>query len=88
MRDNDVLLSKMCGLDFHPAEFPNGTAKQSSFAKTTQLIIRSDLNDVPAYYIIGARSLGDYLWKVIIEAGREWDLIPIGLDALNILYQK
>ncbi len=81
------LMSKLCGLDFHPYAFPNETAKQSSLAKTTQLIIRRDNKKLPAFFIIGATSLGEYLWNIIIEAGREWDLIPIGFDALNTLQE-
>ncbi len=30
------VLSKLCGLDFHPMAFPDLTAKQSSLAKTRQ----------------------------------------------------
>ena len=85
--NSQELMSKLCGLDFHLSAFPNETAKQSSVAKTTQLIIRQDINKLPAFFIIGATSLGEYLWNTIIEAGREWDLIPIGLDALNTLQE-
>lgn len=78
------LLSRLCGLDFHDSQFPNGTAKQSSVAKTTQLIIRRDLGDVPAYAIIGGRSLAAYLWQTILEAGQDLGIQPIGLEGLTI----
>ena len=86
--DSQELLSKLCGLDFHPSVFPNMVAKQSSFAKTTQLIIRRDIVSLAAFSIIGARSLGEYLWYTIIEAGREWDIMLIGQSALNILQEQ
>lgn len=76
------LLSRLCGLDFHPSRFPDAWAKQSSLAKTTQLIIRHDLNDdsgvTPAYFIIGARSSAAYLWDVILESGSDLDLMTLG----------
>jgi 4-methylaminobutanoate oxidase (formaldehyde-forming) len=78
------LLSRLCGLDFHDSQFPNGAAKQSSLAKTTQLIIRRDLNDVPAYALIGGRSLAAYLWQTIMEAGQDLGIQPIGLEGLTI----
>ncbi len=76
-----ALMSKVCGLDFADSAFPTGHARQSSVAKTNQLIIRRDLDDLPTYSIIGARSLGAYLWSVLMEAGSEWDIQPVGQSA-------
>lgn len=64
------VLSRLCALDFDDARFPNRTAQQTSVAKTTQLVIRDDLADGrPSYRLIGARSLGAYLWATLLEAG-------------------
>lgn len=79
------LLSRLCGLDFHPAHFPNRTAKQSRVAKTNQIIIRRDLEGTPAlhaYALIGGRSLATYLWETILEAGRDLSITPAGHAAL------
>ena len=81
------LLSKVCGLDFHPSAFPNETAKQSSLAKTTQLIIRCDIGELSAFSIIGAQSLGPYVWDTLMEAGREFGIVPIGSVALATLIE-
>ena len=81
------LLSKVCGLDFHSSAFPNETAKQSSLAKTTQLIIRRDIGELPAFSIIGTQSLGPYVWDTMMEAGREFGLVPIGRAALAALIE-
>ena len=80
------LLSRLCGLDFHESQFPDGTAKQGSVAKTAQLIIRRDCAQLPAYAIIGARSFGTYLWQTILEAGADLGLEPMGQAALEQLY--
>lgn len=80
-----VLLGRLCALDFHSDQFPNRTAKQSSVAKTSQLIIRHDRHDIQAYSLIGGRSLAAYLWETILEAGRDLDIRPIGLEALGAL---
>lgn len=83
-----ALLRKVCGLDFRDEVFADGQARQTSVAKVNQLIIRRDLGTLPAYALIGARSLGEYLWGVLQEAGQEWDLTPIGWAALDSLVQK
>jgi aminomethyltransferase len=84
------LLSRLCGLDFHPSQFPNLSARQSSLAKTRQLILRHDLKPpdgppVPAFSLIGGRSLAAYLWQTILETGHDLDLAPIGWLALERL---
>ncbi len=64
------LLNQLCGLDFRPSVFPHLTAKFTSVAKTRQLVIRHDQDDLLSYAIIGARSLGDYLARVFLAAGQ------------------
>ena len=85
--DSQALLSKVCGLDFHPSAFPNEAAKQSSLAKTTQLIIRRDIGKLPAFSIIGTQSLGPYVWDTMMEAGKEFGIVPIGRAALDALIE-
>jgi aminomethyltransferase len=82
------LLSRLCGLDFHPRQFPDLWAKQSSVAKTHQLILRRDIKlrdrtPILAFSLIGARSLAAYLWDTIQDAGRDLDLVLIGQSALE-----
>lgn len=83
-----ALLSKLCGLDFHAREFPNGAVKQSSLAKTVQIIARRDLGELPAYSLIGARSLAAYLWETILRAGEEFGIAPIGQDSIQTLEKQ
>lgn len=73
------LLSRLCGLDFHPSAFPKGTAKQTSVAKTTQLVVYHDFADAAAYSVIGGRSLAAYLWETILVAGRDLGVRPVGI---------
>ena len=76
------LMSKLCGLDFSPAAFPDGTAKRSSFAKTAQLVVHRDVGQLPSFTVVGARSVAAYVWETISEAGEEYGITPIGQDAL------
>lgn len=85
--DSAALLSKLCGLDFHPRVFPNHCAKQTSLAKTVQLIIRRDIGTLPAYSVIGGRSLGAFLWEAILRAGHEFGIAPVGNDTIRELEQ-
>ena len=79
------LLSKVCGLDFDPGRFPDGDARQSSVARTRQLIVRGDVGGLPSYSLIGGRSLGAYLWDTLMQAGAEFSIAPLGLRDLRAL---
>lgn len=78
-----AVLGQLCGLDL--ARFPDGEARQTSVAKTAQLILRRDLGGLPAFSLIGARSLGAYLWEALLEAGRAQGIVPLGQAALCAL---
>jgi heterotetrameric sarcosine oxidase gamma subunit len=82
------LLGRLCSLDFYASQFPNGAAKQSSVAKITQLIIRQDRGGLPAYALIGPRSLASYLWQTIFEAGKDLGLQLMGNIAFEQLLAK
>lgn len=79
------LLSRACSLDLRATAFPDRTARQSSVAKTTQLIIRHDLNSgqLPSFVLIGARSFGAYLWDTLFDLGRDLAVQPLGTDDLS-----
>ncbi len=80
-----AVLSKICALDFDSDAFPNLTVKQTSLAKTKQMLIRRDFGELPAYTILGAQSLAVYVWGVILESGQEFDIAPIGVGAMALL---
>lgn len=81
------LLSRLCSLDFHDSQFPDLTAKQSSVAKTKQLLIRRDIGDTPAYALIGDRSLANYLWHTMMSAGKDLQIQCIGQQAFEQLME-
>lgn len=83
------LLARVCALDLHPTRFANLSACRTSVANTTQLILRDDFPTggaaVPAFVLVGARSLGTYLWDVLLEAGVNLGARPLEPDDLNEL---
>ncbi len=86
--DAPTLMSRVCGLDFAAAAFPDGAAKQTSVARTTQLVIRRDTAELPAFSVLGARSLAAYLWEILMEAGADLGIAPIGLGAIRALESR
>jgi heterotetrameric sarcosine oxidase gamma subunit len=77
-----ALLSRLCGINFSDAAFPNVAARQSSVARTSQLVLRHDMHDQPAFALIGERSLAAYLWSTTLQAGGDLGILPIGQSDL------
>lgn len=80
-----ILLSKVCGLDFADDAFGDGHAAATSLARITALVIRADCGALRAYRLLGGRASGAYVWDVLLAAGREFDLLPVGQQALQSL---
>ncbi|MCA1553680.1 MAG: hypothetical protein LC737_04810 [Chloroflexi bacterium] len=79
------VLSQLCALDFAPNAFANYAAKQTSLAKTTQLIVRCDIGALPAFALIGARSFTAYVWDTLLHAGHAYGIAPVGTEAMGAL---
>ena len=79
------LLSKVCGLDFAAAAFPDRRSRETSVARVKALVVRADAGDLPAYRVLGGRALGAYVWDILMEAGAELGIAPIGAAALREL---
>lgn len=72
-----LFLPKLSALDFTETSFPDGSAQISSLARTTQLIVRADQGGALSFLVVGGRSLGAYMWGIMLQAGREWGITPV-----------
>lgn len=70
-------LSKICGLDFHDSVFPTMQVKQTSAAKIKTLIARCDEDNIRTYYLHIERSLGQYFFETVWDAGQEFGIVSI-----------
>lgn len=74
------ILRKVCALDSSDAAFPHLHAAQTSLAKVRTLIIRADIDTTPAYGLFVDRSLAQYVWNVVYDAGLEFGIRRLDLD--------
>lgn len=80
-----AVLGKLCALSLHPEAFPNGHVAQSSVAKVHAVIVRNDVAQVPAFELYVERPYALYVWESVLDAGREFDVAPIGWRARAML---
>lgn len=81
------LLAKLSHFDLHPRAFPSGMAVATTMAKAgVWLDCIGHNEEVTDFDIVIRRSMADYLWCLLAEAGREWGVptqTPIGLVKLH-----
>lgn len=73
-------LSKLCAVDFAERVTPNGAAFRSSVAELTTDVVRDDVGGTPSYLLHCERSSGQYLFDVLLEAGREFGIEREGFE--------
>ena len=73
--DATRILEKVCSLDWSDPMTPDGAVASASVAKVTGDIARNDVAGTPSYLIFCDRSLGQYLFDVLIDAGDEFGLV-------------
>ena len=79
------LLCKLSELDTSPAAFPDLNCAQTRIAEIHGTIIRTDLELLPSYDLYFTREFGEYIWDAIFEAGEEFGVGPVGLEATDRL---
>lgn len=77
------LLEKVCSIDWTEEMMPNGAVVSASVAKVVSDLVRDDtahtaLSVVPSYLIACDRSLGQYLFDALLDAGAEFGVVVAG----------
>jgi len=78
-------MAKLCGVDMRPVKFADGEVAQTSVARLSAVVVRNDLRDVLAYHLYADSASAEYWWECLLDAAREFDGKPVGLDALRSL---
>ena len=79
------LFSKICGVDLRAHRFAEGAIAQTSVARISAIILRHDFAETPGFYLLADSASGDYLWDCLLDAMMEFEGMPVGLAALQIL---
>jgi len=79
------MFAKICGVDLRLHKFAVGQVAQTSLAKMSGIIIRTDLGQVAGYQLLADIASADYLWSAVQDAMQEFQGGPVGLAALREL---
>lgn len=87
-RDTAATMAKLCGVDLRPGLFDNLRVAQTSVARLNGIVIRDDIDDIPAIHLLADSASAGYLWECIMDAGAEYGISVIGLGPLQELNRR
>ena len=76
------LLASLTELDVYDEAFANMSCAQARFDEVLGTVLRIDIGEVAAYDLYFGRHFGEYMWDALTHAGEEYELIPVGVDAM------
>ena len=79
------VLEKLTNLDVSAKGFPFMTMKEDQVAGVNCRILRVSFTGESSFEINVPSRYGHYVWEQIMEAGKEFEIIPFGTEALHIL---
>ena len=80
-----TVFQKLSSLDVSEAALPNQATAQTSLAQVHCIVIRDDIAALTSFLLLIGREYGEYAWSTVMDAGREFDIVPVGLEALRLL---
>jgi len=83
-RSRDIL-RKLTSLKLSADALPDLSCGQSSLAHVRAIILRKDVEGLPAYHLLVSREYGESVWECVLHAGTEFNLTPFGLQAQQLL---
>jgi len=76
--DGANLLAKVCAVNLSDRVTPDLSAFRSSVAKTVTDVVRDDVDGRRSYLLVCDRSVGQYLFDCLLDAGREFAIEEAG----------
>ena len=77
-----LLLSAISELDVSDTAFPNMRCARTKAAEIHGTVLRMDRGELPCYELYFTREFGEYMWDALLEAGAEYGVAPVGLEAM------
>ena len=81
------VLRKLTDLDVSNDALPNAASAQAEVEHVHAIILRDDIGQIPAYWLLPGREFGEWFWEAVMHAGREFDITPFGLAAQRLLQE-
>ncbi len=80
-----ALLATVCGVDLRDAAFGDGAVVQTSIARVSAVLLRTDFGDTPCFFVLGSSTSAEYLWDALAGGLDAPGGAVVGIHALRAL---
>ena len=80
-----ALFAKLCAIDLRPEKFPDLAIAQTSIAKMSAILVRSDIGATPVYHVLADSAAALYFCSCLTDAAAEFGGEIVGLRAVQEL---
>lgn len=84
-KDAETLVGRLTGFDVSKRQFPEGACAETELAGVHALLVRPPVRAVPELSAYVPWDVGEYLWEILLDLGRNLGGAPVGHDALKAL---
>jgi glycine cleavage system aminomethyltransferase T len=81
----DALLQRLTHLDVSTAALSASACAETDLVGVHALLVRSTELVVPSVWVYISWDLGEFVWERLLEAGRSFGILPVGLEGLTTL---
>jgi len=86
-RSRDVL-SKLTELEISSKGFHDHSCASTRLAGVHAIIGRIDVNNILSFVVLVSREYGEFIWNIIMNAGQEFYIKPIGIASYRKLKEE
>jgi glycine cleavage system aminomethyltransferase T len=83
-KSRDVL-RKLTSLNVSDSSLPSHSCGQANVAHVHTILLREDLGMLLSYTMLISREYSESVWESVRHAGREFNIVPLGVDAVDLL---
>lgn len=80
-----AMFAKICAIDLRPEKFADGAIAQTSVARMSAIVARSDLGGTLAYHVLADSAAALYFCSCLLDAAHEFGGQLVGLETVRSL---
>ena len=81
--DAPRMFAKLCGVDLAAESFPDGSVAQTSVARLSAIVIRSDIGNAVTFSLLADSASTEYLWDCLVDAMDEFSGVICDIELLS-----
>jgi heterotetrameric sarcosine oxidase gamma subunit len=79
------VLTKLTELNTNIEDFPDSRVSHAEIHHVQCIIVHRNVAGISGYQIYFERAFGEYMWDIVLHAGAEFQMVPVGTKTMDML---